>query len=100
MMFLVSEVQPFADCNGRIARVMMNAALAAAQQVRVLIEQCNARALAAAHKSRAERLLAPIDQRRTDLPRHETYMLERSERDKDQARRWMALAKVMLQGSS
>jgi Fic/DOC family/Protein of unknown function (DUF1488) len=37
MMFLVSEVHPFADGNGRIARVMMNAELAATQQVRVLI---------------------------------------------------------------
>ena len=31
MMFLVSEVHPFADGNGRVARVMMNAELAAAQ---------------------------------------------------------------------
>ena len=37
MMFLVSEVHPFADGNGRVARVMMNAELAATQQVRVLI---------------------------------------------------------------
>ncbi len=37
MMFLVSEVHPFADGNGRIARVMMNAELAAAKQVRVLV---------------------------------------------------------------
>jgi hypothetical protein len=37
MMFLVSEVHPFADGNGRIARVMMNAELAAAEQTRVLI---------------------------------------------------------------
>ena len=37
VMFLVSEVHPFADGNGRVARVMMNAELAAAQQVRVLI---------------------------------------------------------------
>jgi fido (protein-threonine AMPylation protein) len=37
MMFLVSEVHPFADGNGRLARVMMNAELAAARQVRVLI---------------------------------------------------------------
>jgi fido (protein-threonine AMPylation protein) len=37
MMFLVSEVHPFVDGNGRVARVMMNAELAAAQQVRVLI---------------------------------------------------------------
>jgi fido (protein-threonine AMPylation protein) len=37
MMFLVSEVHPFADGNGRVARVMMNAELVAAEQVRVLI---------------------------------------------------------------
>jgi fido (protein-threonine AMPylation protein) len=37
MMFLVSEVHPFADGNGRVARVMMNAELAAARQVRVLV---------------------------------------------------------------
>jgi hypothetical protein len=37
MMFLVSEVHPFEDGNGRVARVMMNAELAAAEQVRVLI---------------------------------------------------------------
>lgn len=37
MMFLVSEVHPFNDGNGRVARVMMNAELAAAGQVRVLI---------------------------------------------------------------
>jgi hypothetical protein len=37
MMFLVSEVHPFADGNGRVARIMMNAELAAAQQIRVLI---------------------------------------------------------------
>lgn len=37
MMFLVSEVHPFADGNGRVARVMMNAELAATDQVRVLI---------------------------------------------------------------
>jgi hypothetical protein len=37
MTFLVSEVHPFTDGNGRIARVMMNAELAAADQVRVLV---------------------------------------------------------------
>jgi hypothetical protein len=37
MMFLVSEVHPFDDGNGRVARVMMNAELAATGQVRVLI---------------------------------------------------------------
>jgi hypothetical protein len=37
MMFLVSQVHPFLDGNGRLARVMMNAELAAARQMRVLI---------------------------------------------------------------
>jgi hypothetical protein len=37
MMFLVSEVHPFADGNGRIGRVMMNSELVAARQVRIII---------------------------------------------------------------
>ena len=37
MMFLVAEVHPFADGNGRVARVMMNAELVAAGQTRILI---------------------------------------------------------------
>lgn len=37
MMFLVAEVHPFADGNGRIARVMMNAELLAGGQTRIFI---------------------------------------------------------------
>lgn len=37
MMFLIAEVHPFADGNGRIARIMMNAELVAAGEVRVVI---------------------------------------------------------------
>jgi Fic family protein len=37
MMFLVSEVHPFLDGNGRIARVMMNAELVKANQSRIII---------------------------------------------------------------
>ena len=37
VMFLVAEVHPFADGNGRVARVMMNAELAAARQGRIVI---------------------------------------------------------------
>ena len=36
-MFLVSEVHPFIDGNGRIARIMMNAELARANEVRIII---------------------------------------------------------------
>ncbi len=37
MMFLCSEVHPFADGNGRTARLMMNAELCAAGQSRILV---------------------------------------------------------------
>jgi hypothetical protein len=37
MMFLVSEVHPFTDGNGRVARVLMNAELTAADQQRITI---------------------------------------------------------------
>ena len=58
------------------------------------------RALADAHKTRAERLMARLpSERALALARHEQYMFERSERDRDMARRWSALAKVMVDGS-
>jgi hypothetical protein len=58
------------------------------------------RALADAHKKRADRLVArlPTDEGAV-LARHEQYMFERAQRDKDLARRWIALAKVMVDGS-
>ena len=37
MMFLVAEVHPFTDGNGRIARIMMNAELIAKEQQRIII---------------------------------------------------------------
>src|SRR5262249_9427272 len=37
MMFLVSEVHPFADGNGRVARIMMNAELVAAGETRIIV---------------------------------------------------------------
>jgi hypothetical protein len=37
MMFLVAEVHPFMDGNGRMARVMMNAELVAGEQTRIFI---------------------------------------------------------------
>ena len=37
MMFLISEVHPFADGNGRVARVMMNAELIGAGEERIVI---------------------------------------------------------------
>lgn len=37
MMFLISEVHPFMDGNGRIARVMMNAELSSKGQSKIII---------------------------------------------------------------
>ena len=37
MMFFIAEVHPFADGNGRIARVMMNAELVAAGESRIIV---------------------------------------------------------------
>lgn len=37
IMFMISEIHPFLDGNGRIARVMMNAELASANQSRIII---------------------------------------------------------------
>jgi len=37
IMFLVAEVHPFEDGNGRIARVMMNSELQAAEQMRIIV---------------------------------------------------------------
>jgi fido (protein-threonine AMPylation protein) len=37
MMFLIAEVHPFTDGNGRVARIMMNAELATAGEARIVI---------------------------------------------------------------
>ena len=37
MVFLISEVHPFADGNGRAARVMMNAELVASGESRIIV---------------------------------------------------------------
>ena len=37
MMFMISEVHPFLDGNGRIARIMMNAEFVATRQTSIII---------------------------------------------------------------
>ena len=43
MMFLVSEVHPFLDGNGRVARIMMNAELVATGERRLIVPPSSAR---------------------------------------------------------
>lgn len=64
-MFVVTEVHPFADGNGRIARIMMNAELSAADQIRIIIPtvfRLNylAALKGATHNNRFEALVATL----------------------------------------
>jgi hypothetical protein len=66
MMFLVSEVHPFADGNGRCARVMMNAELVIAGEQRIIIPtvfrtEYLMALKAITHNQRAEPLLNVLD---------------------------------------
>jgi Fic family protein len=66
VMFLVAEVHPFADGNGRCARLMMNAELVAAKQARIVIPTVFRNNYLAAlkslsHDARAESLVRVLD---------------------------------------
>ncbi len=64
--FLVSEVHPFADGNGRLARIMMNAELVAANEERIVIPTVYrgdylAACRALSHNNTAEPLVRMLD---------------------------------------
>ena len=66
IMFLVSEVHPFADGNGRVARVMMNAELVAGGEERIVIPtalhgNCLAALRALSRTGRPEPLVRVLD---------------------------------------
>ena len=66
MMFMISEVHPFADGNGRIARIMMNAELVATDEERIIIPTVYrnnylAPLKALSHSGRTEPLLRVLD---------------------------------------
>ncbi|MCY4324713.1 MAG: Fic family protein [Betaproteobacteria bacterium] len=66
MKFLIAEVHPFADGNGRLARIMMNAELAAAGEERIIIptvyrDNYLAALAALSHNRRAEPLIKVLD---------------------------------------
>lgn len=66
MMFLVAEVHPFVDGNGRCGRIMMNAELVAAHQARIIIptifrNNYLSALKALTHNSQAESLIRTLD---------------------------------------
>jgi len=66
MMFLVAEVHPFVDGNGRCGRIMMNAELVAAHQARIIIptifrNDYLAALKALTHNSQADPLIRTLD---------------------------------------
>lgn len=66
MMFLVAEVHPFADGNGRCARIMMNAELVTAGQARIIVPMVFRNNYLSAlkaltHQSRADALIRCLD---------------------------------------
>jgi Fic family protein len=66
VMFLIAEVHPFADGNGRCARLMMNAELVAAGQARIIIptvfrNNYLSALKALTHQARAEPLIRVLD---------------------------------------
>lgn len=66
MMFLIAEVHPFADGNGRCARIMMNAELVSANQARIIIPTVSRNNYLTAlkaltHQNKAEPLIRTLD---------------------------------------
>lgn len=57
------------------------------------------RSLAHSFLNRADKLLARLPADKSKLPKHERFILERAEFEREQARRWAALSKTLAQGS-
>ena len=65
-MFLIAEVHPFTDGNGRCARIMMNAELVASNQARIIIptvfrNNYLSALKALSHQSKSEPLIRTLD---------------------------------------
>lgn len=90
MMFLVSEVHPFADGNGRVARVMMNAELVAAAEERIIIPTAYRTDYLSALKAISQNGLSEPVIRMLDYAQRYTHAID-----------WSTLerARAMLQGT-
>jgi Fic family protein len=79
MMFLVAEVHPFADGNGRIARIMMNAELVAAGENRIIIPTVFRNNYLAALKALSQNRLTGAIMRTLDFAQRYTAAVDFSE---------------------
>lgn len=84
MMFLIAEVHPFVDGNGRCARMMMNAELVAADHARIIIptvfrDNYMSALKALTHTSRSEPLIRTLD-----FAQHYTSLIDWSNFEKAQ----------------
>ena len=85
MMFLIAEVHPFVDGNGRCARMMMNAELVAADQARIIIptvfrDNYMSALKALTHTSRSDPLIRTLD-----FAQHYTSLIDWTHFEKAQA---------------
>jgi len=76
MMFLVSEVHPFVDGNGRVARAMMNAELVAGGQERIIIPTAYRIDYLGALKAISQNKLADPVIRTLDLAQRYTHLID------------------------
>jgi hypothetical protein len=82
MMFLVSEVHPFADGNGRAARIMMNAELVAAGENRIIVPTVYRNNYLMALKSLSQNGMAAALLRTMDFAQRYTAAVDFAELDR------------------
>lgn len=92
MMFIVSEVHPFADGNGRIARVMMNAELVGAGEQRIIIPTIYRSNYLTALKALTKRTNMPALARTLDFAQRFTQMIDWTNFDRAEANLTLANA--------
>lgn len=79
MMFLIAEVHPFSDGNGRVARIMMNAELVAAGESRILVPTVFRNNYLAALKALSQNRLTGAIVRMLDFAQRYTVAVDFSE---------------------
>jgi len=96
MMFLIAEVHPFADGNGRAARIMMNAELVAAGQERIIVPTVYRTDYLGALKAISHNALTEPLIRMLDYAQHYTCAIDWS--DLEAARRMLEQTGAIAEG--